>query len=328
MGSSPWTLRGELGSRKRQCTLQRDCRWQGLQVTAQPLATGLPCAAVPCPAMVRLLSSLTLHDTPVAPELGAVTGALAELSMAELSESQGREKATVRRFPGAKDDLAGGWRIQVGQAVEAEGMQSFPVAFWLPWALNEKSQPGSLIPVLPSLPRAITSHSEASSHASLHNLGWDSSPQAGHRVPQGRPLRQQHSQAGSHHWSLPLCWPPGSGVAGGRGKGLPPAPLSWVPLCTWALLFVLSSPELCSGKVTQLSIGKVTSDLIPLVPVVSQGLSSQISKPRVLLPLRYLSVVFRGSHGAHRSTCVGGWTHSRVPLPPQPSPGALARCTQ
>lgn len=220
MGSSPWTLRGELGSRKRQCTLQRDFSWQGLQVTAQPLATGLSCPAVPCPAGARLLSSLTLHDTLVAPELGVVTGALAELSMAELSESQGRDNATVRRFPGAKDDLAGGWRIQVGQAVEAEGAQSFPVAFWLPWALNEKSQPGSLIPVLPTLPRAITSHSEASSHTSLHNSGRDSPPQAGHRVPQGRPLRQQHSQAGSHHWSLPLCWLPGSGVVTGGWGGV------------------------------------------------------------------------------------------------------------
>lgn len=164
-GEQPLDPQGRARLLKEAVLLQRDCIWQGLQVTAQPLATGLPCPAVPCPAVARLLSSLTLHDTPVArslPELGAVTGAPAELSMAELSESQGRENATVRHFPGAKDDLAGGWRIQVGQAVEAEGVlrgELFPVALWLPWALNEKSQPGSLIPVLPTLPRAIISHS-------------------------------------------------------------------------------------------------------------------------------------------------------------------------
>lgn len=175
-----------------------------------------------------------------------MTGALvAELSMAELSEFQGRENTTMWGFPGAKDDLAGGWKSQVGLAVVAEGVlrgELFPVALWLPWALNEKSQPSSLISVLPTLPRAIISHSEASSHTSFHNSGRDSFPQAEHRVPQSRVLRQQHSQTGRHHWSLPLCWLPISGVVVlVVGWGLHPAPLSWVPLCTWALMLVLSS---------------------------------------------------------------------------------------
>lgn len=57
-----------------------------------------------------------------------------------------------------------------------------------------------------------------------------------------------------------------------------------------------------SVHVTQLSIGKVTSDLILLVPVIPQGLSL-VSKSRVRSPLRHVSVFFRGSHGAHRSVC-------------------------
>lgn len=58
-----------------------------------------------------------------------------------LGGGEGGENPTVRHFPGAKDNLVGGRGNPIRwEGWEAEGVWE-KVSFWLPQALNEKSQP-------------------------------------------------------------------------------------------------------------------------------------------------------------------------------------------